>query len=920
MFQVLKRELNIVEVLEALTDIPYKLIGENTFVPEDDTCPVCGHKDCFRVKHEGDNSESFAKCFSEDKIWDVTSITADLLEVSNVEAAKKLAEEYKIELPKTGSPVQEAFNKAGEYYHAMLLEVGPYPELNGLTPLEYQEQVRKHNPEILSELSIGWSDGNCRTFLENSGIDYEIIKDSGLLGKKGDYLPSKCFIYPHFIKGKVSHFTFKDPSGRLAYQLPNKYKLNNHSFYNSDSTQKSGPVIVVEGENDVVSILEAGWLAPVICCNGSISTAQIEWMALELEGRDVITIFDSDAAGDKYREKVQRIKSKFLSLISVRIDSGVKDIDEYLKAGGSLTGLIDSFQDSSETGEEVTVLEGSSVNSNIVVQGGAYYKKRFMDGEEKLSKLSNFTIMLQNIYIQNNNRDREVVIIREDGQRSGPCKVSSEAKVSLKPFKTLIANAVDATFYGREEDLSSMWEHVYTHSKERIVYLPSMVGRNDEFKGWLFNDCFISDDGNVLYPNEDGVIWIKNQSVGIKPIPIVSSPDSTIDTGIPNLRPSMEEEERKEFIKEFILTFGTNLGELGDSITIMAWFYMSLFVKPLFPKLLHFPFLYLWGETQKGKSTIVTWLMNFFDMDRSGTIMMDTYGSGVSFSRKISFYASLPLCVDEMRTADAKMVELNGVFRRWYDRKGRSVAKGDTNVTDQPVRSTFMLSGQDQFKDAATRSRAIPIRIGKSSREIIHSYAWISDRAANLHNVGFQLIMNSLTVDFDEMWAKVLTQVEVLREGGISSRTSILWGLIYAFSLEIIKDFGIDFDYHSYILATANEDYDSQKEETLSHHFWNIAEGLQTAQNPILTGEHFRREKDTLYVWYIEVFRLIDRALGHHEEKFSASAIREAIREEPYYIESCRVGMGVNDVQRRVIALDLTKAPTALQNIGSYLG
>ena len=87
----------------------------------------------------------------------------------------------------------------------------------------------------------------------------EIILATGLLSKKGtDFLPSKVFIYPHKVRGRVSHFTFKDPLKQKEYQLPNRYKLNGHSFYNSDSISNNTPVIIVEGENDLISVKEAG--------------------------------------------------------------------------------------------------------------------------------------------------------------------------------------------------------------------------------------------------------------------------------------------------------------------------------------------------------------------------------------------------------------------------------------------------------------------------------------------------------------------------------------------------------------------------------------------------------------------------------------------------------------------------------------
>lgn len=454
-------------------------LGENTWIPEDDSCPSCGHFNCFRVKHEGVNEESFAKCFSEDLTWDVVAIVAHLKEMSNVDAAKYLAKKYKINLPvtiSTSSPIQEIFDQAALYYSTALLEAGPCAELNGLTPLEYQLQKRLHTRDALVEMQVGWSDGKCVQSLISLGMDPEIILSSGLINRKSqDYLPTKCFIYPHKVRGRTSHFTFKDPTKRAEYQLPNKFKLNSHIFYNSDSLTKGGPVMLVEGENDVISLIEAGWVGGILGSIGTISATQVEWLVTNLAGRDVITLFDSDPAGDKYRAKVRKVTSAFNTLLQIRIDSGAKDIDEYLKLGGDLKGLLSAAPIEELSVEEEALQEASK--SNILIKKGSYHKIKMVEGVEQHIKLSNFTIQLLNIYLHNGNRDREIIVIREDGMKSDPIKIPSEAKVSLKPFRTLMANAVDASFYGREEDMTSMWEHVYSNSKEKLVHLPDMVGR-----------------------------------------------------------------------------------------------------------------------------------------------------------------------------------------------------------------------------------------------------------------------------------------------------------------------------------------------------------------------------------------------------------------------------------------------------------
>jgi hypothetical protein len=54
-------------------------------------------------------------------------------------------------------------------------------------------------------------------------------------------------------------------------------------------------------------------------------------------------------------------------------------------------------------------------------------------------------------------------------------------------------------------------------------------------------------------------------------------------------------------------------------------------------------------------------------------------------------------------------------------------------------------------------------------------------------------------------------------------------------------------------------------------------------------------------------------------EKFSSKAISESLKEEPYFVSHGRTTLGIHETQRRVVTVDVTKAPVPLQNIANYL-
>jgi 5S rRNA maturation endonuclease (ribonuclease M5) len=921
MFETLKRELDLVKVVEDILNTELKTIGDSTVTTDDDTCPFCGHKDCFRIKMESDNS--FFKCFSCDASGDVTHFTALYNKVSDVEAAKILAKKYEIRLPSDYSPVQEAMNLAAAYYHNCFLDSKPCAELAGLTPSEYQTNIRKHIPSSFEEFQLGWSDGKVTEYLNSLGVSEEIILATGLLSKKGtDFLPSKVFIYPHKVRGRVSHFTFKDPLKQKEYQLPNRYKLNGHSFYNSDSISNDTPVIIVEGENDLISVKEAGWTGGVIASIGNVSSSQLEWMELTLADKDVITIFDTDPAGDKYREKVDKLKSRFRSLTQLKLDLSIKDIDEYLKKGGNLNAII-------ESGEVQTVESGSTQldsdiadDTNIMEKGGCYYKVRYKEGSEFLIKLTDFVIKLHNIYIRNSEREREASIVREDGKRA-VIKITSDAKVSLKPFKLLAANAVDGSFYGKEEDLLLMWNYIYKNNEEKEVHLSEVVGNVDNFKGWLFGDCYITDTGSKYLADDFGVFWITNGQ-GIKPLSI-NSADYKLSNknakGIPRINTGLERENRKKIIKGFIDNLSSNIGNRGDAIILTAWCWASIYSEMIHIQEGFFPYLLLWGTHGKGKSTIIKWLLSIFDMAESGYTTLDQLNTGVSFSRKLGYYSCLPTAIDEIR-ASPEMEKWVGTFRSWYNRTGRAISdKEGFGVKETPVRSTVIFGGQDQVMDGAARSRYIPIRIPVLGRELVKSYAWFNANKKLLPSIAYEWISTYSSITEEDLLKETNALDEIILKLGASNRTSKIWSCIGLFGVRLTEEFCPEFNFLEYLLESSKNDTQGQAEDDMVIQFWEVIEGMQSGEHAKITGDHLRREGSTLYVWFAEIFRVFEReTVSVNRNRFSKRAVLEAMREEPYFIKEDRIKLGMVDNVRRVIALDLSKSPEVINRIANCLG
>lgn len=928
MFKIIKENLDIVEVISKELGIDFKKIGEHTYAPIDEQCPFCGHKDCFRIKNDGENR--FYHCFSCNEHGDVITFISKAKQVKPVEAARALAKEWKITLPNDYSPIQEIFNLAAAYYHACFKETcnKPYAELNKLTPLEYQTQIRRHKPEAIDHFKIGWSDGGLTTYLKGIGFEEELIAQSGLANKKGkDFLPSRVFVYPHFVQGKVSHFTFKDPLKQHAYQLKNSSKLNGSIFYNSDSLAGNNTVAIVEGENDLISVHEAGWKEGLIATIGQLSGQQLDWMIENLAGKDIVTLFDGDQAGDKYREKAGALKNKFKSLVQVKL-LGVKDIDEYLVNGGKLEAAIAAnnitaeFADLKEaqtTSEEEKPQEEAL---NIIEKGGAYYKIKYKDGQPVALKLTNFVIKLKNIYIKGMEREREVVLTREDGTQSFPFPVDSECKVSLKSFKSFAANAIDGSFYGQESDLNAMWEYVYSKSEEKLVYVYNKVGKIEELRGWLFRDIFITETGAVTRPDEQGIMWLNDKTSGIKATPLnvieeMKNHNDNID--IPSLISMDTEEERRELLKNLVHNLCRNIGDTGMALTILGWTKANVYSDIMFKKVQGFPFLFFWGKHGEGKTVISRWMSAIFNMDESGYTTISQYKTGVGFGRKIAYYSSLPVIMDEIR-ADVTTTDQYGTFRSWYQRAGRPLGtKEGHGIKQQPVRSNFIFVGQDQFTDSALRQRCIPVRIPISGREKELSYRWIEQRKALLSSIGYHWILESSKINIRELYEQYERLDKQLVENGCEARSAKNWACVGIFAKSLCDEFLPDFNYYEYLFRVSKINEEEEEGDNDLANFFNVVERLQVAENTPFSGEHITCDGNKLYIWFEAVFDLVQKEYrGITKENFSKRAISAAIREEPYFLEHTRAPMGLTKTRRWVDVIDIRHPDItqSLQNIG----
>ena len=339
----IKGSLNIKDVIMSTTGLVMHRNGKHL-----EKCPFCDHKGCFSIMN--DERQAY-KCHSAscNASGDVIIFLEEYHRVDRGEAIRKAADlgGVKLKSRSTAQAVQESikdriFRAATDYYHKNALEGAG---------IKYFVERRQHDERLVKSLKLGYSDGRLLEHLKGLNYTPKDIVDCGLAtklkgqnGKSGeehyiDYFPRDCAIFPHFDHaGRIIHITQKDADPKrsktdkvVKHQLRNEHRDRDWKFYNQKAL-RGDSFIVVEGENDLLAIMSAGF-SNGMAIIGSLAEYQIKDLQDNSKHKDVFLWFDKDDAGKGYIERVcKAMREASYSVKIIEHPGEAKDSDEYLKA------------------------------------------------------------------------------------------------------------------------------------------------------------------------------------------------------------------------------------------------------------------------------------------------------------------------------------------------------------------------------------------------------------------------------------------------------------------------------------------------------------------------------------------------------------------------------------------------------------
>ena len=281
--------------------------------------------------------------FSAGKGGDIFTFLMEVEGISFREALEKLAEKAGVDLSKYrgGDPniakkklrAKDALKLATKYYQACLVR--------DKSVCEYVFYKRRMNRGTIEEFKIGYSPASGRALLgvlKKRGFTEQELNDAGLLNRFGSDMFKGRMMIP-FIDGlgNIIGFTARViDKGEPKYLNTGDTILFNKSrfifgLYNAkESIRRSGFVVIVEGNMDVISSHQAG-VKEAVATSGTAMTEQHLKMLSNLT-TDIRLAYDGDAAGVKATERAIMLAGDLgIDLSVISNYHGAKDPDELIQ-------------------------------------------------------------------------------------------------------------------------------------------------------------------------------------------------------------------------------------------------------------------------------------------------------------------------------------------------------------------------------------------------------------------------------------------------------------------------------------------------------------------------------------------------------------------------------------------------------------
>lgn len=328
-------------------------------------------------------------------------------------------------------------------------------------------------------------------------------------------------------------------------------------------------------------------------------------------------------------------------------------------------------------------------------------------------------------------------------------------------FRERCVNAGSFSWGGDERDLHALREDVNFVLFGQEVREVTHYGWHPGAKMWIAADGAITDAGETLLPDEEGIIW--RDGIGYlvsefdregesfrlgqprwhltKGLKITSSGGFALESGQDD--PSAVSELADGLMNALFNT--TNSGE--------AWLALGAVVAyaigpEFYAREQFFPGLWITGLRQSGKTTIARFLMSVLGFScEAGVALGSTTAPGVLITAQQ--YSHLGIWLDDYRPEVPQAVR--EVLRQLWDRSSGS--KKEMSGSVRRVLTNAIITSEHTSRDSATRQRFVHLHLAAEKRAAGHDdMPWFRDNAKYLFTL-FRHILRRPT-DFTRLFWK----------------------------------------------------------------------------------------------------------------------------------------------------------------------
>ncbi len=267
---------------------------------------------------------------------------------------------------------------AAKFYHQHLLA---NPEA-----LAYQTQTRKHSIETLERYMVGLSGGNLGKYCEDHGVSTDELLAVGLMRVRGKgvgpHISNGYFTYPHMMGGNCLYISIKPwHQNQGKYQISKKFVGKGWICYGQEILDQEEPIIVVEGENDLLSIVGKAQHPYCLATMGSFNEGEIlKELEHRARGKEFYLAFDQDPAPSGKREGAGAQYTRKYSDAILRGGGIVRVIEIEPGPDGQKRDIDDILRESEDPVAKLKELMGAAI-----------------EVKEKSKKTSNRTSNLQEV-------------------------------------------------------------------------------------------------------------------------------------------------------------------------------------------------------------------------------------------------------------------------------------------------------------------------------------------------------------------------------------------------------------------------------------------------------------------------------------------------------------------------------------------